>query len=178
MSPTSWAPTRPRSSSPAVRTRPTDPDILGLQPDCRRVAVACPATEHAAVLEPVEQLRAAGRPVTVLPVDSAGLVDLDVLAAQIGPSTLLVSVMAVNNETGVRAQLPAIAELVHCAGALLHTDATQLLAWGAVEVDMPAWTCCRCRRTRCTARSASVRSTSAPRSATACGRRLPIGRGH
>ncbi len=109
--------------------------ILGLQPHEGRIAVACPATEHAAVLEPVEQLRIAGRPVTTLPVDSAGLVDLDMLAEQVGRSTLLVSVMAVNNETGVRAQLPVIAELVHRAGALLHTDATQLLAWGGVDVD-------------------------------------------
>lgn len=109
--------------------------ILGLQPWGGRVAVACPATEHAAVLEPVEQLRTAGRPVTFLPVDRDGVIDLVTLADAIGPATLLVSVMAVNNETGVRAQLPAIAEVVHQAGALLHTDATQLLAWGPIEVD-------------------------------------------
>lgn len=109
--------------------------IFGLQSENGRGGVVCPATEHVAVLEPVGQLSAAGRPVMILPVGSDGLVDLDVLAEHIGPSTLLVSVMAVNNETGVRAQLPAIAERVHRAGALLHTDATQLLTWGPVDVD-------------------------------------------
>jgi len=109
--------------------------LLGLQPASDRCAVICPRTEHAAVLEPVEALRRAGRPVCLLPVDAAGRLDLDDLERSLGLETLLVSVMAVNNETGVRANLAAISEVVHRAGAFLHTDATQLLAWGPVDVD-------------------------------------------
>lgn len=109
--------------------------VLGLRPDVDRCAVVCPRTEHPAVLEPVEQLRAKGRPVFLLPVDRAGGLDLGVLERALGPDTLLVSVMAVNNETGVLANLSAISDVVHGAGALLHTDATQLVAWGGVDVD-------------------------------------------
>jgi cysteine desulfurase len=43
--------------------------------------------------------------------------------------------MAANNETGTLAPLPQIAEIAHAGGAMLHTDATQLLAWGAVDVE-------------------------------------------
>jgi cysteine desulfurase len=68
-------------------------------------------------------------------VDANGQVDLEALAALVGRHTLLVSVMAVNNETGVTARLPEIGEVARRAGALLHTDATQLLAWGPVDVD-------------------------------------------
>lgn len=109
--------------------------VLGLQPVADRRAIVCPVTEHAAVLEPVDALRRDGRPVHSLPVDAAGRLDLGVLERALGPETLLVSVMAVNNETGVRAQLADISEVVHRAGALLHTDATQLLTWGSVDVD-------------------------------------------
>lgn len=110
--------------------------LLGLQSEADRHAVVCPRTEHAAVLEPVEALRRNGRPIHLLPVDAAGRLDLGALECAIGPGTLLVSVMAVNNETGVRANLTEISEVVHRAGALLHSDATQLLAWGTVDVDV------------------------------------------
>lgn len=90
----------------------------------------CPATEHHAVLHPVEAV--GGRKVRV---DAGGAVDLGHLAAQLhpdaGPPAGLVSVMLVNNESGVIADLGAVAEVVraHAPGALLHTDAVQGVNW-------------------------------------------------
>jgi len=90
----------------------------------------CPATEHHAVLHPVEAV--GGRKVRV---DAGGAVDLGHLAAQLhpdaGPPVGLVSVMLVNNESGVIADLGAVAEVVraHAPGALLHTDAVQGVNW-------------------------------------------------
>ena len=109
--------------------------ILGVAPQLRRRKVVCPTTEHPAVLEPVKWLRDTHRRGVLVPVDRDGVVDLEALAAAVDSSTLLVSVMAVNNETGVMPPLTEIAEVVHRAGALFHTDATQLLAWGPIDVD-------------------------------------------
>lgn len=83
------------------------------------------ATEHAAVLDTVAALRAAGRPVTVLPVDAAGLVDLDAATEAIVPGTGLVAAMLVNNEIGVIQPIAALADLAHRAGALMLCDAVQ-----------------------------------------------------
>lgn len=109
--------------------------VLGATPDQRRTTVVCPTTEHPAVLEPVRWLHANHRRGLLVPVSRDGVVDLDALAAVVDSQTLLVSVMAVNNETGVMAPLPEVAEIAHRAGALFHTDATQLMAWGPVDVD-------------------------------------------
>ncbi len=89
----------------------------------------CVATEHHAVLEPVEHLGG-----IVAPVDAAGLVDLEALASLLdaSPSPVsLVSVMLVNNETGVIQPLAAIRDVIsaHAPKALLHTDAVQSLPW-------------------------------------------------
>ncbi len=95
-----------------------------------RTTALCPATEHHAVLHPVEAV--GGRKVRV---DSGGAVDLEHLAAQLapdaGPPVGLVSVMLVNNESGVVADLDAVAEVVraHAPEALLHTDAVQGVNW-------------------------------------------------
>lgn len=93
----------------------------------RRGGVAvCPATEHHAVLEPV--VASGGR---VVAVDASGAVDMDSLAAAVDPTVSVVSVMLVNNETGVIAPLAEIAQLVHrrAPDAVLHTDAVQALSW-------------------------------------------------
>ena len=90
----------------------------------------CPATEHHAVLHPVEAV--GGRKVRV---DADGVVDLEHLAAQLhpdaGPPVGLVSVMLVNNESGVVADLDAVTEVVrrHAPDAMLHTDAVQGVNW-------------------------------------------------
>ncbi len=92
------------------------------------------AVEHSAVMALVEWLRRQGAEVTVLPVDGRGRLDLARLEASIRPDTALVSVMAANNETGVRFPIEEIASCVKAKGALFHVDATQ--AVGKVALDL------------------------------------------
>lgn len=95
------------------------------------------ATEHPAVLETVQELGCIGFEVIVLPVAPDGLLDLTDLERALDNRTLLVSVMAANNEIGVLQPLTDIADLCHAKGALLHTDATQ--AAGRIGIDVDAW---------------------------------------
>lgn len=90
------------------------------------------ATEHAAVLDSCEWLAGQGFDLTVLPVDEEGRLDLDLLQRELNDRVLLVAVMMVNNETGVRHPVTAISELVHKAGAVMISDAVQ--AFGRVEL--------------------------------------------
>ncbi len=90
------------------------------------------ATEHAAVLDTCEWLAERGVDLTILPVDEDGRLDLDLLARELDDRVLLVSVMMVNNEIGVRQPLTAISEMAHKAGALVLSDAVQ--AFGRVEL--------------------------------------------
>ncbi len=92
------------------------------------------ATEHSCVLESVRDLAAEGFEPVILPVRSDGLLDPAVLAESLVEPTLLVSVMAVNNETGVIQDLPTLAALARDAGALFHTDAAQ--AAGKIAIDV------------------------------------------
>ncbi len=86
----------------------------------------CSAVEHHAVLDPV---RASGGEITG--VDRNGIVDLEELADRLDPGVSIVSVMAVNNETGVIQPLDQVAEIVRreSPGAVLHTDAVQAVCW-------------------------------------------------
>ena len=90
------------------------------------------ATEHAAVLDTVAAERAVGREVTILPVRSDGLVDLEQARAAIRPGTGLVAAMLVNNEIGVIQPVAELAKLAHEAGALMLCDAVQ--GYGRVSV--------------------------------------------
>lgn len=106
-----------------------------------RTQIIVGATEHPAVLEVADLLSKTGADVVTLPVTSAGLVDLDVLADTVNDRTLLVSVMAANNETGVIAPMGTIVEIAHAAGAYAHSDATQLVgrlpvSFGDLELDL------------------------------------------
>lgn len=83
------------------------------------------AIEHKAVLEPFELLRERGFELTVVPVGASGRVDADAVAQAVRPDTLLVSVMQVNNETGVIQPLPEICAALDGHEAFLHTDAAQ-----------------------------------------------------
>jgi cysteine desulfurase len=94
------------------------------------------ATEHKSVLDSCRRLEQEGFGVTVLGVTAEGFVDLDALRDALTGRTLLVSVMAANNEIGTVQPLAPIAALVHERGALLHTDAAQ--AAGKVPIDAPA----------------------------------------
>ncbi|HEY9621398.1 MAG TPA: IscS subfamily cysteine desulfurase [Crinalium sp.] len=85
-------------------------------------------TEHNAVLDPCRYLQTLGFDVTVLPVQSDGLLDLDKLEQTIRSDTVLVSVMAANNEIGVLQPLAAIGALCRRHDVLFHTDAAQAIA--------------------------------------------------
>ncbi len=91
-------------------------------------------TEHKAVLDTMRELERAGFEVTYLPVQSNGLIDLAVLEAAMRPDTILVSVMAVNNEIGVVQDIDAIGRLCRSKGVLFHVDAAQ--ATGKIPLDM------------------------------------------
>lgn len=81
--------------------------------------------EHKAVLEPLEWLEAAGFEVTRLAVDASGAVAPAALRDALRPDTWLVSIMQVNNETGVRQPLAELARVMDGHPAYLHTDAAQ-----------------------------------------------------
>lgn len=83
------------------------------------------AIEHKAVLEPCNSLKEQGFEITVLPVDVNGLVEPGAIAKALRPETLMVSVMQVNNETGVRQPLEEIAGVLNGHDAYFHTDAAQ-----------------------------------------------------
>jgi cysteine desulfurase len=95
------------------------------------------ATEHKCVLESVADLAAEGFEPVVLPVHPDGLLDPDALREALATPTLLVSVMAVNNETGVIQDIPALAAITKQAGALFHSDLAQ--AVGKIPLDLTAW---------------------------------------
>ena len=83
-------------------------------------------TEHPAVLNTCRALeRLHGFRVTYLPVDEGGRVDPAQVEAAMGDSTVLITIMHANNETGTLQPLRAIAEIAHRHGALVHTDAAQ-----------------------------------------------------
>ncbi len=91
------------------------------------------ATEHKCVLAAARALEAReGFTVGQIPVDREGFLDLDALDDQIDETTLVVSIMAVNNEIGTIQDIPRIAEIVARRGVLLHCDAAQ----GASAMDM------------------------------------------
>ncbi len=91
-------------------------------------SVVCSATEHHAVLDPTEHLGG-----IVVPVGPDGLLDLDAFRSVLSETENvgLVSVMTVNNETGIIQSIDAVADVLneHAPGALLHTDAVQALNW-------------------------------------------------
>jgi cysteine desulfurase len=92
------------------------------------------ATEHHAVLDCVGDLVGEGFEPVILPVGPDGLLDPAVLAAALRVPTLLVSIMAVNNEIGVIQDLPALGAMVKAAGAAFHVDAAQ--AAGRMPLDV------------------------------------------
>ncbi|MEU1708069.1 cysteine desulfurase family protein [Streptomyces sp. NPDC005706] len=95
------------------------------------------ATEHPAVLETAHALaRLHGARVTVLPVGRDGLVEPGDLSAALTADTVLVSVMAANNETGALQPVAELAGLTHRSGALFHCDAAQ--AAGKIPLDVRA----------------------------------------
>ncbi|MCC5623158.1 cysteine desulfurase family protein [Nostoc sp. CHAB 5715] len=102
------------------------------------------ATEHNAVIDPCNYLKTLGFEITILPVNKDGLIDLTELKKAFRPETILVSVMAANNEIGVLQPLAEIGEMCHDglrpAGGdrniIFHTDAAQAI--GKIPLDVQA----------------------------------------
>ena len=93
-------------------------------------------TEHSAVLDPCAYLASLGFEVTYLPVQTNGLVDLDDLEKAFREDTILVSVMAANNEIGVLQPLAAIGEQCRDRQVVFHSDAAQAI--GKISLDVEA----------------------------------------
>ncbi|HEY9675681.1 MAG TPA: IscS subfamily cysteine desulfurase [Waterburya sp.] len=93
-------------------------------------------TEHNAVLDPCHYLQSLGFEVSFLPVQRDGLIDLAHLEKAIRPDTILVSVMAANNEIGVLQPLAEIGTICHQHQVLFHTDAAQAI--GKIPLDVQA----------------------------------------
>ena len=93
------------------------------------------AVEHHAILHTCEYLeKVRGAKITYLPVDSEGFVRLDALKDAITDETILVSVIAANNEIGTINPIKEIAEICHEKGVLLHVDAVQAI--GNIPIDV------------------------------------------
>lgn len=92
------------------------------------------AIEHHAILHSAQALERQGVEVTVMPVDADGMVDPAAVEAAIRPETVLISIMAANNEIGTIEPLEAIGEAAHRHGVLFHTDAVQ--AFGHIPLDV------------------------------------------
>ena len=94
------------------------------------------ATEHHAVLDPAKRLQREGFQLTILPVDRHGQIAVDQVAAALTEQTVLVSIMAANNEVGTLQPIADLGRLCKERGVLLHTDAVQ--AVGKVPLDVEA----------------------------------------
>jgi cysteine desulfurase len=105
--------------------------LKGVQLANPQMRLAVSAVEHASVLVPGKLLGA-----DILPVDGQGRLQMPALEESLARGSKLVSVMLVNNETGVIEDIAAVAEKAREHGALLHTDAVQ--AAGKIDVDMDA----------------------------------------
>ncbi len=93
-------------------------------------------TEHNAVLDPCAYLQSLGFEITYLPVKSDGLIDLQKLEKSIRSDTILVSVMAANNEIGVLQPIAEIGKICHEHQVLFHSDAAQAI--GKIPLDVNA----------------------------------------
>ncbi len=102
--------------------------ILGLESFGRaerRMHLVGTKIEHHAVLEPLRVLASRGFELTLLDPEPGGWIDPERVAAALRPDTLLVSVMQVNNETGIEQPIPQIADRLASSPAFLHVDAAQ-----------------------------------------------------
>jgi cysteine desulfurase len=106
------------------------------QPPGERNHIITQSTEHHAVLDPLRKIEKEGWRLTVLNPDPEGFISAAALQEVIDEHTLMVSIMAANNEIGTVQPLQELGEVINEAGALLHCDAAQ--AAGKVELDVEA----------------------------------------
>ena len=102
--------------------------------DKRNHIITC-VTEHKCVLDTCRHLEQDGFEITYMPVQQNGLIDLEKLNLAITDNTLMVSIMAVNNEIGVIQPIKEIGALCRKKGAFFHTDAAQALGKIPLDVD-------------------------------------------
>ena len=91
-------------------------------------------TEHETVLEVARELEEHGKKVTYLPVDELGMINLRQLEDAITEQTVMISIMAANNEIGVTLDLESVGKIAHDRDVLFHTDAAQ--AVGHIPIDV------------------------------------------
>uniref|UniRef100_A0A803YL91 cysteine desulfurase n=1 Tax=Meleagris gallopavo TaxID=9103 RepID=A0A803YL91_MELGA len=147
-----------RSAQPAFLSRQQVADLIGADPreiiftsgatesnnmaikgvarfyKSRKKHIITTQTEHKCVLDSCRSLEAEGFQITYLPVQKNGLIDLKELEAAFQPDTSLVSVMAVNNEIGVKQPIRDIGEICRARQVFFHTDAAQ--AVGKIPLDV------------------------------------------
>jgi len=105
---------------------------LAVDPDKKHIVTT--AVEHSATIKLCEHLARRGYEITWLPVDGAGLLDLERLEAAIRPDTALVTLLWANNETGVLFPVHEIAEIAHKKKTFLHVDGVQ--AFGKLPLSL------------------------------------------
>ena len=110
----------------------SDSDAAGQK--LRQPHIICSAIEHHAVLESCKFAESLGARVSRIPVDREGFLDLEALEQGITEDTVLISVMAANNEMGTIQNLRAIGEIAKKHGVLFHTDAVQ--AFGQIPLSL------------------------------------------
>ena len=93
------------------------------------------ATEHKAILDTAHHLESLGYKVTFLPVDEFGQINLESLKEAITEQTILISIMAANNEIGTIADIAEIGKITHENGVLFHTDAAQAVGHFPIDVQ-------------------------------------------
>ncbi len=96
--------------------------------------VAASAIEHMSVLNPIKELQKSGFELTIIPVDSMGIVDIEKLDSILSKDTTVTSIMYANNEIGTIEPIKEISEIVHEKGLYLHVDATA--AAGRIPIDV------------------------------------------
>jgi cysteine desulfurase len=92
-------------------------------------------TEHKAILDTAKHLESLGKKVTYLPVNEFGEIDLKELEDSIAGDTVMISIMAANNEIGTIADVAAIGEIAHRHDVIFHTDAAQAVGHIPINVE-------------------------------------------
>lgn len=101
----------------------------------RRKRIVTSSIEHKSVLAPCKKLEDEGFDVIYLPVDSNGIISIEMAKNVIDENTLMVSIQFANNEIGTIQPIREISELAHRTGALFHCDAVQAIGKMNVNVD-------------------------------------------
>jgi cysteine desulfurase len=100
----------------------------------KRKHIVTVKTEHKCILDTCRHLEQKGFKITYLPVQANGIIDLELLEKTVTEETLIVSIMAVNNEIGVIQPLKKIGEICRAKGAFFHTDIAQ--GFGKIKIDV------------------------------------------